>query len=208
MFYKATEPHGLAYDPFKAIIAPRPIGWISTRNTNGVANLAPYSFFNALSSSPPMLMFSSETFKDSAKNASDTGEFVFSLATVPLQTAMNISSDTVPPEENEYENANLDMAECELVSVPRVAASPASLECVTISCTELHDRLGNPVDTFMVIGEVVAFHLNDDYIKDGRFDTAAAQPLARCGYRDYAAVNEVFELMRPTDGDTYDGVDR
>jgi len=208
MFYEADKDHGLAYDPFKAIIAPRPIGWISTRDTNGIVNLAPYSFFNALSGQPPMLMFSSESYKDSARNANDTGEFVFSLATHALQNEMNITSDTVPANENEYENAKLEMAECKLVSVPRVAASPASLECVTISCTELHDKRGKSVDSFMVIGQVVAFHLHDDYITDGRFDTALAQPLARCGYRDYAVVTDVFELMRPTDGEVYDGQDR
>ncbi|MBX2882288.1 MAG: flavin reductase family protein [Granulosicoccus sp.] len=208
MYYAADKPHGLAFDPFKAIIAPRPIGWISTLDKNGIANLAPYSFFNALTSSPPMLMFSSESLKDSAGNARDTGEFSFSLATHPLQTEMNISSDTLPPEQSEYEAARLDMAPCNLISAPRVAASPASMECVTLSCTELKDKDGQPVNTFMVIGQVVGIHINDDFIVDGRFDTAAAQPLARCGYRDYAAVHETFELMRPTDGGTYTGVDR
>lgn len=208
MYYDAHEPHGLAYDPFKAIIAPRPIGWISTVDNNKIPNLAPYSFFNALSSSPPVLMFSSETFKDSARNARDTGEFVFSLATERLQHQMNISSDTVPAEENEYINANLAMAKCNRVSVPRVEASPASMECVTLSCEEILDRNGKPIDTFLVIGQVVGIHIRDDFIKDGRFDTAAANPLARCGYRDYASVKEVFEIMRPTDGAVYDGIDR
>ncbi len=208
MYYEAHQPHGLAYDPFKAIIAPRPIGWISTLDTNGVPNLAPYSFFNALSSSPPVLMFSSETFKDSARNARDTGEFVFSLATSKLQTQMNISSDTVPAEQNEYLNAKLTMADCHQVAAPRVGESPASMECVTLSCEEVKDRNGKPIDTFLVIGQVVGIHIDDAYINNGRFDTAAANPLARCGYRDYADVTEVFELMRPTDGDTYDGIDR
>ncbi len=208
MYYEASEPHGLAHDPFKAIIAPRPIGWISTVDQNGIPNLAPYSFFNALSSSPPMLMFSSETLKDSARNARDTGEFVFSLSTKALQNEMNISSDTVPSEENEFINAKLGMASCEKVAPPRVAASPAAMECITLSCNELKDQHGKPVDTFLVIGQVVGIHINDDFITDGRFDTAAANPLARCGYRDYANVSEVFEIMRPTDGATYDGVDR
>jgi len=208
VYYHADQPHGLAHDPFKAIIAPRPIGWISTVSQSGTPNLAPYSFFNALSSSPPILMFSSETLKDSAKNARDTGEFVFSLATDNLQKEMNISSDTVPPDENEYLNAKLTMAECNNVSVPRVAQSPASMECVTLSCEELRDQRGEPIDTFLVIGQVVGIHINDDYITDGRFNTAAARPLARCGYRDYASVTEVFELMRPTDGAVYDGIDR
>lgn len=208
MYYETKNPHGLAFDPFKAIIAPRPIGWISTLDMQGNPNLAPYSFFNGLSSSPPMLMFSSETLKDSARNARDTGEFSFSLATVALQKEMNISSDTVPLHENEYVNAKLDMAKCEQIAAPRVAHSPAAMECVTLSCTELIDRHNKPTDIFMVIGQVVGVYINDDYIVDGRFDTAAANPLARCGYRDYAGVSEVFELMRPTDGEEYDGVDR
>ena len=208
MYYEAQASHGLAHDPFKAIIAPRPIGWISTIDNAGVPNLAPYSFFNALSSSPPMLMFSSETLKDSARNARDTGEFVFSLATETLRHAMNTTSDTVPASQNEYVNANLVMGKCNLVSVPRVEASPASMECVTLSCNELKDQHGKPVDTFLVIGQVVGIHINDDYINNGRFDTAAANPLARCGYRDYASVSEVFEIMRPTDAEAYDGIDR
>ena len=208
MYYETDKPHELPFDPFKAIIAPRPIGWISSIDENGVPNLAPYSFFNALTSEPPMLMFSSEGLKDSAANARATGEFVFSLSTVKLQSEMNISSDTVDSGENEYLNANLEMAECQLVNVPRVAASPASMECKTISCTELTDINGNSVNSFMVIGQVVAVHINDEYLTDGRFNTAAAQPLARCGYRDYAGVSEVFELMRPTDGGVYTGVDR
>lgn len=208
MYYEAHESHGLAHDPFKAIIAPRPIGWISTIDQAGVPNLAPYSFFNALSSSPPILMFSSERFKDSARNARDTGEFVFSLATAKLQDEMNKSSDTVPASVNEFTIANLTMGKCNKVSAPRVEASPASMECITLSCNELTDRRGLPVDTFLVIGEVVGIHINDEFITDGRFDTAAANPLARCGYRDYASVSKVFEIMRPTDGANYDGVDR
>lgn len=199
MFYQPKDGHGLPFDPFKAIITPRPIGWISTVDSDGVPNLAPYSFFNALTSSPPMLMFSSETLKHSAGNARDNGEFSFSLATVPLQSQMNASSDALPAGENEYLTAQLEMAACELITPPRVADSPASMECKTLSCTELKDLDGNSVDTFMVIGQVVAVHINDNYLRNGRFDTAGAQPLARCGYRDYTGVSEVFELMRPTD---------
>ncbi len=208
MYCDDPANHGLAFDPFKAIITPRPIGWISTVNQAGVPNLAPYSFFNALSSSPHLLMFSSEGFKHSAENAKNTGEFVFSLATVGLKDQMNLSSDTVPAGQNEYLSANLEMGECHKVKPPRVAASPASMECKVLRCDELHDLDDQPVDTFLVIGQVIAWHIDDNYIKDGLFDTAAANPLARCGYRDYAAVNEVFELMRPSDGGTYTGVDR
>jgi len=208
VFYQPKDGHGLPFDPFKAIITPRPIVWISTLDNNGVPNLAPYSFFNALTSNPPMLMFSSETFKHSAGYARDSGEFSFSLATVPLQTQMNASSGALPAGENEYIAANLEMAPCELIAPPRVAQSPACMECKTVSFTQLKDLDGNPINTFMVIGQVVAVHINDEYLVDGRFDTAAAQPLARCGYRDYAGVSEVFELMRPTDGGEFTGVDR
>ena len=208
MYISDPQDHGLAFDPFKAIITPRPIGWISTLNEEGVPNLAPYSFFNALSSSPHMLMFSSEGLKHSAANARSTGEFVFSLATTALQNQMNISSDTLPAGTNEYKAAGLEMGKCEKVAPPRVLASPASMECKLVSSEELLDIHGKPADTFVTIGQAVAVHINEDYIKEGRFDTAAAQPLSRCGYRDYASVESVFELMRPTDGATYDGVDR
>ncbi|MBX2836828.1 MAG: flavin reductase family protein [Gammaproteobacteria bacterium] len=208
MFYEVSAGHNLLYDPFKAIVSPRPIGWISTLDLHGTPNLAPYSFFNAVSGSPPMLMFSSEGVKDTVVNVRETGEFVFSLASTNLQQAMNITSDTVKHDVNEYELAELDMAQCKLVSPPRVAASPASLECKCVSTQELSDIQGNPVDSHLVIGQVVAVHIDDQFIVDGRFDTAAAQPLARAGYRDYASVTSVFELMRPTDPDTYDGIDR
>jgi len=208
MYISDPQKHGLAFDPFKAIIAPRPIGWISTLNEKGVPNLAPYSFFNALSSSPHMLMFSSEGLKHSAANARASGEFVFSLSTKTLQRQMNISSDTLPEGVNEYEAAGLAMGNCEKVNPPRVLASPASMECKLIRSEELLDIHGNPTDTYLTIGQVVAMHINNDYIKEKRFDTTAAQPLARCGYRDYASVETVFELMRPTDGKEYDGVDR
>lgn len=208
MYYDASEDHGLAFNPFKAIIAPRPIGWISTLATDGTPNLAPYSFFNALASTTPILMFSSETLKDSARNARDTGEFAFSLATTELQNEMNISSDTVDASENEYTNAKLAMAKCNKIAAPRVAKSPASMECVTLSVEQLKNKDKHAIDVFMVIGQVVGIHIDDQYIKDGRFDTAAANPLARCGYRDYASVNNVFELMRPSDINGYDGTDR
>lgn len=208
MFYEVKDGHGLAFDPFKAIVAPRPIGWISTLSSEGVPNLAPYSFFNALSSSPPLLMFSSEGEKDTLRNVKDTGEFVFSLSTVKLQMAMNTSSDTVAPHINEYELADLDSAECLHVSPPRVANSPASMECKVVSIQELRDIQGNPTHVSMVIGQAIAVHIKDEFIKDGRFDTAAAQVLARGGYRDYSAVTQTFELMRPSDKAVYDGVDR
>jgi len=200
VFYSSNESCPLPYNPLKAIIAPRPIGWISTQDKNGVANLAPYSYFNAVSSNPGVLMFSSEGLKDSAKNAIDSGEFVFSLATVELQNQMNVSSEGVAPGIDEYNLCGLEPAQCVHVSAPRVAASPASLECKTIQSPTLLGLDGKPIDIHVVYGQVVGVHINDDYLTDsGLFDTTKAQPLARCGYRDFSSVTSVFELVRPDD---------
>lgn len=196
MYYEDGN-HGLQHDPFKAIVTPRPIGWISTVDANGVPNLAPYSFFNAMGSRPYFLAFASEQIKDSARNAQQTGEFVFSLCTAELADAMNLSCANLPPEVNEFEHAGLEEGICKRVKAPRVLASPASFECKTVMSQLLPDVDGKETANFMVIGQVVATHIDDRYIKDGRFDTALAQPLARCGYRDYSTVTELFELMRP-----------
>jgi flavin reductase (DIM6/NTAB) family NADH-FMN oxidoreductase RutF len=199
MFYTAEQGYApLPFDPFKAIIAPRPIGWISTVDTRGRPNLAPYSFFNAISSRPNMIGFSSGGLKHSARNARDTGEFVFNLSTLDLLKQMNRTSDAVDDSVNEFELAGLEMAPCKLVKAPRVAVAPAALECRLVSCTELTDMNGRPIDTWWVIGQVVATHIDDRFVRDGRFDTAAAKSLARCGYNDYAVVNDVFELLRPS----------
>lgn len=203
MFYEPRLGHGLPHDPFKAIVAPRPIGWISTVDRDGRPNLAPYSFFNAVHSAPPMLMFTSETMKHSAGNAIATGEFVFNLSTRPLFEAMNISSGDLPEGENEFVAAGLEMAPCRMVKAPRVAASPASLECRVVKTEQLTDINGAPLQGWIIIGQVVGVHIAETFLRDGRFDTAGAQSLARCGYRDYAAVTEMFEALRPTDGGGY-----
>jgi flavin reductase (DIM6/NTAB) family NADH-FMN oxidoreductase RutF len=198
MFYMEEQGYApLPFDPFKAIIAPRPIGWISTMDTHRRPNLAPYSFFNAVSSRPNMIGFSSGGYKHSARNASDTGEFVFNLSTLELAEQMNLTSEEVDDGVNEFELAKLEMAPCRLVKPPRVAMAAAALECKLISCTELTDLNGKSTDRWWVVGQVVATHINDRFIKDGRFDTAAARPLARCGYNDYAAIDGMFELLRP-----------
>lgn len=196
MYYEGSQ-HGLKHDPFKAIVTPRPIGWISTVDTQGRPNLAPYSFFNAMGSRPNFVAFASESVKDSARNARDTGEFVFSLCTVALSDAMNASCEALPPGVSEYEAAGLEPAACRLVKAPRVAISPASFECRTVMAFNIPDIDGNETANFVVFGQVVAVHIDDRYIVDGRFDTKAARPLARCGYRDYSAVDDLFELMRP-----------
>ena len=203
MFYEPRNGHGLPHDPFKAIIAPRPIGWISTVDTDGRANLAPYSFFNAVHSAPPMLMFTSESMKHSAANAIATGEFVFNLCSRALFDAMNTSSGDFAAGVSEFDPARVTPAPCRLVKAPRVAEAPASLECKLVSSFQLSDVDGKKLQGWMIIGQVVGVHIDPAFLQDGRFDTAGAQSVARCGYRDYAAVTELFEALRPTDGGNY-----
>jgi flavin reductase (DIM6/NTAB) family NADH-FMN oxidoreductase RutF len=203
MFYEPRNGHGLPHDPFKAIVAPRPIGWISTIDGQGRPNLAPYSFFNAVHSRPPMLMFTSETMKHSAANAIATGEFVFNLCSRALFDAMNISSGALGEGESEFAAAGIEAAPCRVVKAPRVAAAPAALECRVTFSTRLNDVDGAPLEGWIIIGQVVGVHIDEAFLKDGRFDTAAVQPVARCGYRDYSAVTEMFEALRPTDGGAY-----
>ncbi len=203
MFYeparrdKALLPH----DPFKAIVAPRPIGWISTRALDGRVNLAPYSFFNGFGSAPPIVGFSSDGgAKDSASFAQESGEFVFNLATLPLRDAMNATSAPLSRGENEFLHAGLTMAECRHVAAPRVGESPASLECEVVEVVAIRDRHGAPSGSVLILGEVVGVHIDEAYLRDGRFDIALAEPIARCGYQDYAVVKSVFSLARPKGG--------
>jgi flavin reductase (DIM6/NTAB) family NADH-FMN oxidoreductase RutF len=202
MFYETRQRDRtlLSHDPFKAIVAPRPIGWISTRSLDGRINLAPYSFFNAFSSVPPIVGFSSEGEKDSATFARESGEFVANLASFDLMAPMSASSAPLPRGVNEFEHVGLAMAPCRLVAAPRVAAAHAAMECKVVDVVTLKDRHGEPLDNFLVIGEVVAFHIDDAMIKNGRFDTAGARPLARCGYQDYAVVETLIALVRPAGG--------
>jgi flavin reductase (DIM6/NTAB) family NADH-FMN oxidoreductase RutF len=202
MFYQAgqRDKRLLPHDPFKAIVTPRPIGWISTRALDGRINLAPYSFFNAFASVPAIVGFSSEGYKDSAAFAEESGEFVFNLATFDLMGPMSQTSAPLPRGISEFEHAGLTMAACELVKAPRVAEARANLECKVCEVVRLKGHKGEPLDNYLLIGEVVAFHIDDAYIKDGRFDTAGAKPLARCGYQDYAVVDALIALPRPNGG--------
>ncbi|GBE44406.1 flavin reductase like domain protein [bacterium BMS3Bbin10] len=197
MFYETNEnKHGLARDPFKALVAPRPIGWISSLDADGIVNLAPYSFFNAISDRPPFVMFSSSGRKDSVRNIEATGEFVCSLATYELKEQMNTTSAMVGPEVDEMKLAGLTPAPCNLVKPPRVAESPVAFECKyykTMVLPGLNGAEGNLV----VLGEVVGIHIDDDAIVDGRVDTAKMRPIARLGYMDYSVVDTVFSLDRP-----------
>ena len=197
LFYTANEPHGLPFDPFKAIIAPRPIGWIGSCDREGRVNLAPYSFFNALGSRPHMIAFSSEGLKDSPRNARDTGEFTFNLATLPLAQQMNLSSANLDNGENEFDFAGLTMAPSRVVRPPYVGESPAALECKVIEFLELKDLERRPTGRYLIVGQVVATHIKDEFITNGRFDAVKAQTIARCGYNDYATVESQWELVRP-----------
>jgi flavin reductase (DIM6/NTAB) family NADH-FMN oxidoreductase RutF len=203
MFYETRQRDKsvLPHDPFKAIVAPRPIGWISTRSLDGRINLAPYSFFNAFSSFPPVVGFSSEGQKDSATFARESGEFVANLASFDLMQPMSATSAPLPRGSSEFEHAGLTMAACHLVRAPRVGEAHAAMECKVVDVVTLKDRRGEALDNYLVLGEVVAFHIDDAFIKDGRFDTAGARPLARCGYRDYAVVETLIALARPAGGE-------
>lgn len=197
LHYTADEPHGLPHDPFKAIIAPRPIGWIGTLDREGRPNLAPYSFFNAVSSRPHLIGFSSEGFKHSAANVRETGEFTFSLATLPLAQQMNTSSASLEPGTNEFEVAQLTMAKSRVVRAPFVGESPAAMECKLVHFLELEDLGGRKTGGYFVIGQVVATYINPEFIVEGRFDATKAQTIARCGYSDYATLESQWQMGRP-----------
>jgi flavin reductase (DIM6/NTAB) family NADH-FMN oxidoreductase RutF len=195
MFYDAVKnDHGFQYDPFKAIVVPRPIGWVSTLSPTGKANLAPYSYFNAFSQSPHYVAFGSGPVKDSMRNIEETGEFTFSLATYDLREKVNATSAHVT--EDEFELAGLTKAPCEIVRPPRVAESPAALECCLHRIVPLPDDDGK-AENFLIIGRVLGIHIDDRFIHDGRVDTAAMRPIARLGYSEYATVTEVWRMRRP-----------
>jgi flavin reductase (DIM6/NTAB) family NADH-FMN oxidoreductase RutF len=183
----------LPHDPFKAFIAPRPIGWVSTVSASGAVNLAPYSYFNAVCDTPPTVMFSSNGAKDSMTFAHETGEFVWNMATWDLREPMNLSSADLPRGRSEFEHAGLELAPSRLVAPPRVAAAPVSLECKVTQVVQIED--GPNIVTF---GRVVGVHLDEAAIVDGRVDLTRLKPIARCGYRgDYTVVESLFEMLRP-----------
>lgn len=202
MFYDAIKnDHGLPNDPFKAIVAPRPIGWISSLAPDGSANLAPYSFFNAFAEQPHYIAYGSGEArrggnKDSLNNIEAAGEFVLNLATWDLREAMNASSANLAPGVDEFELAGLSKAPSLLVKPPRVAQSPVSLECRHYLTVPLPGDDGGTAN-HLVIGRVVGVHIDDRFITDGRVDTAAMRPIARLGYSEYAVVTEVFRMRRP-----------
>ena len=199
MFYKPEEGHGLPHNPFNAIVTPRPIGWISTRDAQGHDNLAPYSFFNAVAHVPPQVMFASTSAKpdrdgtkDSVANIRDTGVFCVNIVSEALRDAMNQTSGPWGREVDEFTDAGLEKAACETIDCARVAASPANLECKLTQIVQLPGEAN-----FVVFGEVTGVHMRDDCMVDGLFDVTRFTPLTRLGYQDYSVIRETFSLKRP-----------
>ncbi len=198
MFYETkSNSHGLPHDPFKAIVSPRPIGWIGTKSKDGVNNLAPYSFFNAISDNPKLVMFSSTGRKDSQTNIEETGVFTCSLAGYDLLQQMNMSSAAAPSDIDEFALAGLTAVPGELVDAPYVGEAFAALECKLVEVKPLKGFDGEASESTMIIGQVVGIHIRDEAIREGRLDMAAVRPLARLGYLDYAEAGTVFPLARP-----------
>lgn len=199
-FYQPKDGHQLPHDPFNAIIAPRPIGWISTKSATGQVNLAPYSFFNAFNYHPPIIGFSSIGYKDSVKNAADTGEFCWNLVTRSLAESMNQTSVAVDSDVDEFELANLAKGQSKIIDVPYVVQSPVVMECKTSQVIQLQSASGDNCQSWMVLGEVVGVHIDKSSIKQGIYDTAAMEPVMRGGGSgDYFSVSELqkFQLFRP-----------
>jgi flavin reductase (DIM6/NTAB) family NADH-FMN oxidoreductase RutF len=206
MFYETSKnDHGLPRCPFKAIVSPRPVGWITSMSSRGEINLAPYSFFNAVSDEPPIVMFSSDGYKDSLTFVAETKEFVCNLATFELRNAVVATSAKFPRGINEMAEAGLPAAPSRLVRPPRVAASPCALECKVLRIVDLDNLDGEPAHRHVVFGQVVGVHIDESFIRNGRLDTAVMQPIARCGYSDYAVVDKVFAVARPALSDGHPG---
>jgi flavin reductase (DIM6/NTAB) family NADH-FMN oxidoreductase RutF len=199
-FYEPKSGHGLKHDPFNAIVAPRPIGWISSRDSKGNVNLTPYSFFNGFCYKPPIVGFSSTSRKDSVQNIEETGEFVWNLATMDLAKQMNATAAHVGRDVNEFEVAGLTQAPCRLVKVPRVGESPVSFECKVTQIIQLVGANGEKAQAWLTLGEVVGIHIDMAMVKDGVYQTQLARPIARAGRKgDYFVMTPetMFEMIRP-----------
>lgn len=199
-FYRTADGTGLPHDPFNAIIGPRPIGWISTVSADGTRNLAPYSFFNGFNYHPPVIGFSSIGWKDSVANIEATGEFVWNLACRPIAEAMNETSASAAPDVDEFTLSGLTPVDSAEIAAPRVLESPVNFECRLTQLIRLQDTAGSPIDTWLVLGQVVAVHIDRQFLVDGVYDTAAARPILRAGgpasYFDVPA-DARFEMTRP-----------
>lgn len=199
MFYEtATNAHGLPHDPFKAIVSPRPIGWIGSKGKDGSVNLAPYSYFNAISDHPKMVMFSSSGRKDTVRNVEETGVFTTSMVSRTLAEEMNLTSVNAPYGENEFDLAGLTMMQGKLVDAPYAGEAHAALECKVTEMFEAKGLDGALSGSFVVIGQVMGIHIDDAALANGRLDMAAVAPLARLGYMDYADGARTFEMRRPS----------
>lgn len=197
MFYQPELGHGLPHCPFRAMVSPRPIAWISSVSASGAVNLAPYSFFNAIAGSPPMVMFVSEGHKDTIRNIKETGEFVVNLASRALAEKLNVTSVAWSSEVNEFEAAGIQAEPSRLLRAPRVADAAGALECRVTTILPVPDLTGDVGERTMAIAQVVGIHLRDDCLEDGRFDIRRAGLIARCGYWDYQETTELFEMPRP-----------
>lgn len=199
-YYEPALGHGLPHDPFNSIVGPRPIGWIATHNAHGQLNLAPYSFFNAFNYVPPIIGFASVGRKDSLNNIEQTGEFTWNLVTRPLAEAMNQSSAAVAPQVDEFSLSGLTPAACQRISVPRVLESPVSFECKLTQIVQLQRTDQSLIPTWLVLGEVVAVHIARSLLKDGVYDTVAAEPILRGGgAADYFSITaeNLLRMQRP-----------
>ncbi|WP_313456951.1 flavin reductase family protein [Pseudomonas sp.] len=197
-YYEPAKGHGLPHDSFNAIVGPRPIGWISSQDREGRLNLAPYSFFNAFNYIPPIIGFCSVGRKDSLNNIEQTGEFVWNLATRPLAEQMNQSCAAVGPEVSEFELSGLSAAPSRVVSVPRVGETPVAFECKVSQIVQLKRADQALVPSWLILGEVVAVHIAEHLLKNGIYDTAAAEPILRGGGpADYFELGTLFKMARP-----------
>ncbi|MEI5688264.1 flavin reductase family protein [Sphingomonas kyungheensis] len=199
-FYEPRDGHRLPHDPVNAMVAPRPIGWISSVSADGVRNVAPYSFFNLINYTPPLIAFSSMGWKDSVANIAATGEFVWNLATRDLAEAMNATAAAVAAEVDEFDLAGLETLPSRLVAPARVAASPVAFECRLTQLIRLKDRQGADLDQYLVIGEAVGIHIDSAMLDDGVYQTARPRPILRGGGpADYFEVTPEtrFTMRRP-----------
>jgi flavin reductase (DIM6/NTAB) family NADH-FMN oxidoreductase RutF len=198
MFYRPDEGHDLPHDPFKALVSPRPIGWISSQDDQGRVNLAPYSFFNAICSDPPLIMFSSEGDKDTLKNVRLHGEFVCNIVSYDFADLMNQTSATFAYGVSEPEQVGIALEVSQNVAPPRVKGIAAALECRVVSIQQLYDSAQKPLKNWMIIGQVIGIYIADHVLKDGRVDMNTLNLIARCGYHDYALADHFFTMKRPT----------
>lgn len=199
-FYEPARGHGLPHDPFNAIIAPRPIGWIASKSRSGILNLAPYSFFNGFNYHPPIIGFASVGDKDSVRNIQETREFVWNLATYELAGPMNQSCATVAPEVDEFKLSGLTPIPSRVVDVPRVKETPVAFECRLTQMLRLTGTNGRETGTTVVFGEVVGVQIDKRLLKDGVYQTAAANPILRAGGpANYFRISEdgKFLMYRP-----------